>query len=95
MDLVAPLEQAVRTIPDFPKPGIQFKDITPLLGHPTLLTQAVEALRKLRLFVVGDDECRQARAAHAAAPAARRSNDSAATATVSTSSDVIKLRWLR
>ena len=44
MDIVAELEQAVRTIPDFPKPGIQFKDITPILSDPVLLCQAVEAL---------------------------------------------------
>ena len=44
MDVVAELEQAVRTIPDFPKPGIQFKDITPILSDPVLLHQAVEAL---------------------------------------------------
>ncbi|WP_422931170.1 adenine phosphoribosyltransferase [Singulisphaera sp. PoT] len=24
----------IRDVPDFPKPGILFKDITPLLGHP-------------------------------------------------------------
>ncbi|MFN3757141.1 MAG: adenine phosphoribosyltransferase [Flavobacterium sp.] len=28
------LEQYIRTIPDFPKPGISFKDITPLLASP-------------------------------------------------------------
>ena len=44
MDIVAELEQAVRTISDFPKPGIQFKDITPILSDPVLLHQAVEAL---------------------------------------------------
>ncbi len=44
MDIVASLEQAVRTIPDFPKPGIQFKDITPILSDPVLLNQVVEAL---------------------------------------------------
>src|SRR5690606_27137997 len=27
------IEQYIRNIPDFPKPGIQFKDITPLLGN--------------------------------------------------------------
>ncbi len=26
--------QSIRTVPDFPKPGIQFKDITTLLGNP-------------------------------------------------------------
>jgi adenine phosphoribosyltransferase len=29
------LESLIRNVPDFPKPGILFKDITPLLGHPT------------------------------------------------------------
>jgi len=28
------LESLIRTIPDFPKPGIMFKDITPLLADP-------------------------------------------------------------
>lgn len=30
-DIQSYLEQHIRNIPDFPKPGIQFKDITPLL----------------------------------------------------------------
>ena len=34
------LRRALRTIPDFPEPGIQFQDITPLLADPELLTQA-------------------------------------------------------
>lgn len=38
------LHDAIRTIPDFPEPGIQFKDITPLLADPRLLRQAVKAL---------------------------------------------------
>lgn len=38
------LRDAVRTIPDFPSPGIQFKDITPILGDRDLLKQSVEAL---------------------------------------------------
>lgn len=29
------ITQSIRTIPDFPKPGIQFKDITTLLNNPT------------------------------------------------------------
>ncbi len=29
------MKSYLRTIPDFPKPGIQFKDITPLLADPT------------------------------------------------------------
>ncbi|MDA1028899.1 MAG: adenine phosphoribosyltransferase [Bacteroidetes bacterium] len=38
------LKATVRTIPDFPKPGIQFKDITPVLADPKLLKLAVIAL---------------------------------------------------
>lgn len=30
------IDQSLRTIPDFPKPGIQFKDITPLMENPAL-----------------------------------------------------------
>ncbi|WP_184020684.1 adenine phosphoribosyltransferase [Haloferula luteola] len=38
------LHSAVRDIPDFPKPGIVFKDITPVLSHPTLFRQAITLL---------------------------------------------------
>jgi len=31
------LNKMIRTIPDYPKPGIQFKDITPLLGNKDTL----------------------------------------------------------
>lgn len=34
----------IRDVPDFPKPGILFKDITPLLGNPDALKAAVQAL---------------------------------------------------
>ena len=34
----------IRPIPDFPKPGIQFWDITPLVKQPQALAQAVTAL---------------------------------------------------
>ncbi len=34
----------IRDIPDFPEPGIVFKDITPLLGDPTGLAITVDAL---------------------------------------------------
>ena len=29
------LKSLIRTVPDFPKPGIRFRDITPLLGNST------------------------------------------------------------
>ena len=38
------LRALVRTIPDFPKPGIQFRDVTTLLLDPAGLASAVEAL---------------------------------------------------
>lgn len=38
------LARHVRDIPDFPEPGIVFKDITPLLGDPGALRTAVDAL---------------------------------------------------
>ena len=41
MTLLQTLEHAVRTVPDFPKPGILFKDITPILGDPALLCDVV------------------------------------------------------
>ncbi|MEA2139933.1 MAG: adenine phosphoribosyltransferase [Solirubrobacteraceae bacterium] len=41
------LRALVREIPDFPRPGIGFKDITPLLADPLALTAAVRALAEL------------------------------------------------
>jgi adenine phosphoribosyltransferase len=38
------LSQYIRDIPDFPKPGILFKDITPLLAEPRAFAQAIELL---------------------------------------------------
>ena len=38
------LDSLIRNVPDFPKPGIVFKDITPLLGHPEALAHALIAL---------------------------------------------------
>src|SRR5213082_2312160 len=34
----------IRDIPDFPKPGIVFKDITPMLGHPDAFRAVIEGL---------------------------------------------------
>ena len=38
------LRRLVRDIPDFPSPGILFRDITPLMADPRALALAVEAL---------------------------------------------------
>jgi adenine phosphoribosyltransferase len=38
------LKQFIRDIPDFPKPGILFRDITPLLGNGTAFRTAIRRL---------------------------------------------------
>lgn len=40
----AEIEKAIRNVPDFPKPGIQFKDITPVLADPRLFAGAIDLL---------------------------------------------------
>lgn len=37
------IKTAIRDVPDFPKPGIMFKDITPLLHDPKLCSDIVDA----------------------------------------------------
>jgi adenine phosphoribosyltransferase len=41
---LAELTAAIRNVPDFPKPGIQFKDITPLLADARLFAGCVDHL---------------------------------------------------
>ena len=41
---VRDLELAIRNVPDFPKPGIQFKDITPVLADARLFAGAIDLL---------------------------------------------------
>ena len=38
------IRETIRSIPDFPKPGIIFRDITTLLGHPRAFRRAVDEL---------------------------------------------------
>lgn len=38
------LASYIRDIPDFPKPGILFKDITPLLAEPTAFDRSIQLL---------------------------------------------------
>ncbi|MBT4485473.1 MAG: adenine phosphoribosyltransferase [Candidatus Latescibacteria bacterium] len=40
------LNEFIRDVPDFPKPGIIFKDITPLLNNPQAFTEAVKLICK-------------------------------------------------
>lgn len=38
------IKDAIRNVPDFPKPGIQFKDITPVLADPRLFAGCIDLL---------------------------------------------------
>ncbi len=40
----AEIAQAIRNVPDFPKPGIQFKDITPVLADAHLFSSSIDLL---------------------------------------------------
>ena len=40
----AEIERAIRNVPDFPKPGIQFKDITPVLADARLFAGSIDLL---------------------------------------------------
>jgi len=42
LDLVGKLRAAVRDVPDFPKKGIVFKDITPVLNDPVLFRASID-----------------------------------------------------
>ncbi len=56
------LRELIRDIPDFPRPGIVFKDITPLLANPAAFALAVEYLtqpfRHLHVDLVAAAESR-------------------------------------
>jgi adenine phosphoribosyltransferase len=41
---VAEIEKAIRNVPDFPKPGIQFKDITPVLADARLFSGVIDLI---------------------------------------------------
>jgi adenine phosphoribosyltransferase len=44
MTLTEELIAAIRNIPDYPKPGIMFRDITTLLGNPRAFRRSVDEL---------------------------------------------------
>src|SRR4028119_1530351 len=44
--LLTDLKAAIRSIPDYPKPGILFRDITTLLGDARAFRQAVDELAR-------------------------------------------------
>lgn len=41
---IAEITSAIRNVPDFPKAGIQFKDITTVLGNPRLFAGCIDQL---------------------------------------------------
>jgi len=43
-DLASKIDGLIRTVPDFPKPGIQFKDITPVLQNGPVFNAIIRAL---------------------------------------------------
>ncbi len=45
--MVQPLEKYVTTIPDFPEPGIMFRDITTVIQDPAGLKLAIDGLTEL------------------------------------------------
>ncbi|MHB8646288.1 MAG: adenine phosphoribosyltransferase [Thermomicrobiales bacterium] len=38
------IKQYIRDIPDFPQPGVLYRDITPLLANPAAFTEVLDAL---------------------------------------------------
>lgn len=56
------LKPHIRSIPDFPKPGILFRDITPLLGNAEAFRQAIrqmaDAVRDLGIQQIAAAEAR-------------------------------------
>jgi adenine phosphoribosyltransferase len=56
------LDQFIRAIPDFPKPGILFRDLTPLLGNAaalrTTIGRLIEPYRTAEVAVVAGMEAR-------------------------------------
>jgi len=60
--MLEPVRNAIRDVPDFPKPGILFKDITPVLHDPALFKQVVnvftERVRGMKIDKVAAIESR-------------------------------------
>ncbi len=46
MNLSDKIKSTVRNVPDFPKPGINFKDISPIVENPALSKEIVKDLAK-------------------------------------------------
>ncbi|MEN8005468.1 MAG: adenine phosphoribosyltransferase [Candidatus Krumholzibacteriota bacterium] len=51
------LRQVIRDVPDFPKPGIMFRDITPVMENPEALRVALAGMKELLADVTFDSFC--------------------------------------
>lgn len=62
MSVSSRVEDAIRNVPDFPKPGIVFKDITPVLEDPELcadvITEFAERFAHLEIDAIAGVESR-------------------------------------
>ena len=46
IDSLAKAQALIKSVPDYPKPGIVFKDITPLIANAQAFTLCVDAMAK-------------------------------------------------
>jgi hypothetical protein len=51
------LRSAIRVIPDFPKPGVSFKDITPLLRDPVAYNMLIQLMKERVQSIGGGVNC--------------------------------------
>ena len=62
MELTDKIKQSIRDVRDYPKPGVVFKDITPLLANPALVQDVVkkivEEFRSMKIDAVAATEAR-------------------------------------
>ena len=47
-DVLREIRESIRTIPDYPRPGVMFRDITTLLGDARVFHRVVEELVRSR-----------------------------------------------
>lgn len=56
------IKKLIRNVPDFPKPGIQFKDITPILANPEAFTFVIKSfadlVKKYKITAIAAPEAR-------------------------------------
>ncbi len=63
-ELASKIDKLIRNVPDFPKPGIMFKDITPVIQNGAVFNEIIRAMAEkkpqrvicLDLGFVGNDQ---------------------------------------